>query len=215
MRTMIVDSQPIFREGLIRILEETRGFQVVAELSDGCSALKLAGRTPSELAIINTSLPGLDGITLIRELQRTGAGARVLVLTTDARHQTVTEAFQAGAFAYVLKNESRAVLVDALRAIKIGSKYLGPAVATSKTYQPDPDATPNGAHILRRLTSRERAIFRLAIKGLSSRQMAAELAISSKTIATHRMHINRKLKCRSPSELIRFAAFNGLLEGAG
>jgi two-component system response regulator NreC len=205
---MIVDNQPLYREGIKKVLLGMGNMEVAAELSDGRSAIAFAARGGAEGGIVDTCLPGMDGVTTIRELLRVSSRLKLVVLTAHPGRQLLAEALEAGAVGYLLKTDPVDTLVTALRVVARGGRYISRSVQ-------GPEQSGSSAETrvpLDTLTPRERAVFRLAIKGLTTRRIAAELDISLKTVETHRTHVNRKLGCNSPAALVRFAAFNDLLD---
>jgi DNA-binding NarL/FixJ family response regulator len=205
VRLMIVDDKPMFREGLKRVLQGIGSMEVVAEFGDGPAAIRHAREGTVDGAIVDTLLPGMDGVTLIRELLRGPRRLKLVVVTAHPGRRLFADAVQAGAAGYVLKSDAIDVFVTAMRVVARGGTYFSPALGGAE--RPGRALGP-----LDTLTAREQTVFRLTVKGLTTRQIAAALAITQKTVETHRSHVNRKLSCHSPASLIRFAVINDLLE---
>ena len=211
MRVIIADAQPVFRRGLRGILDDLGGAEVVAEVDEGRAAVAAANRERLDLAIVDTCLSGLDGLATIRELRAVARPPTVLALSAHRAPRVVVEALQAGALGLVLKTDPDDILLAALRAVARGAAFLSPQL-DQRLAAAAAEKGPPALGALAVLTARQRVILRLVLNGSTTEQIAASLCISPKTVDTHRGHINRKLRCSSPSALIRFAAVNGLLE---
>jgi len=197
-RIGIVDDHALFREGFRTMLAAIPDMQVVAEASNSEEAIRAIRGSRPEVVVLDVMLPGMDGIHLARELLREDPGRRVLALTmlTDDAH--VTDAFKSGVLGYATKRQPAAEVVEAIRRVARGERYLAPELAEGGE-APGFQALPGE---LQSLTGREREIFQLC---------ARQLQISPRTVETHRARILRKLGARSAVDLVRLAARWGLL----
>jgi DNA-binding NarL/FixJ family response regulator len=199
MSIVLVDDHEIFRAGL-RAELTARGMRVVGEAADGDAACEIIERTTPDVAIIDVMLPGRDGILVARQVRERVPDCRLLMLSAFGTH--AAEAFAAGAHGYALKDQPPSSIVDAVRAVARGERYVAPKIAGSGGASSDP---------LRQLSSREREVFRLVVDGMSTDRIATTLGIAPKTVESHRASINRKLDVHSSAELVRFAATRGML----
>jgi two-component system response regulator NreC len=203
----IVDDHALFREGLRAMLAATPDVLVVAEASSTEEALAAVRGKKPQVVVLDLMLPGIGGSGIARELLREDPLRRVLVLSMATDEVHVADALHAGVLGYATKRQSAAEVVDAIRAVSRGERYLAPEVA---------DLAPGAAHravptSLASLTAREREIFGLCVAGLASKEIARQLLISPRTVETHRARILRKLGVRSAVDLVRLAARHGLL----
>ncbi|MCU1278713.1 MAG: DNA-binding response regulator [bacterium] len=198
----LVDDHELFRRALGDLLT-ARGFSLVAEAGDARSSFPLIDQARPDVVLLDLVLPGMDGVTAVRELHARAAAPKVMILSAFGSRNRVSDALEAGASGYVLKAASVDELVGGISTVIAGERYLSPGVSASD----DSAEGPLGV-----LSKRERDIFRLLVRGLTTRQMAAELCISGKTVETHRERILRKLGMHSAVQLVRFAAANDLLE---
>lgn len=206
-RLVIVDDHRLFRDGLRTILSSHGEFAVVGEAEDARAGLLLADGGAWDLMIVDITLPGRNGLALIRELRRAGHKRPLLVLTMHQHADMVADAFDAGADGYALKHQSAAELIEALHTLSAGGRYVAPELEAAMTAaSPGRDRGVLGA-----LSAREREIFDLLVRGGSNAAIAAQLFISVKTVDTHRTRIMKKLGAHSIGELIRLAARHGLL----
>lgn len=208
---VIVDDHDVFREGL-RSVVERHGHRIVGQAASVRDACRVLDNLHFDLLVVDLSLPGTSGISLVREMRRQRRPQPILMLTMHARATVAVEAIAAGATGFALKSDSRATLLDAIATVAAGRRYLSPAL---------PAATIESALVeigrgsapgpLALLSAREREIFDLLVRGYENHQVAKELCISPKTVETHRAHIFIKLDVHSIADLLRFAFYNQLL----
>jgi two-component system, NarL family, response regulator NreC len=211
MRIVVIAGEPAFRLGIGMAVGRTEDIQLAAEAGDARSGFAAVDSADPDVVLIDVNLRGMDGIDATREVRRRSPRARVLLLSSWPRERDVLDGLAAGASGYALKTDPIESLHDAIRAVAAGQRYLAPGLRRWSQ-----DARPNhhangSSDVLRALSLREREVLSLVVKGRRSRDIAAELCISIKTVETHRNHINRKLGCTSAADLTRFAADNGLL----
>lgn len=207
IRVLLADDHAIVREGIKSLLER-EGFQIAGEACDGHELLSLAAKVQSDVAVVDASMPILNGIEAARELRKCSPKTKVILLTRHDEQQYVTEALHAGAKGYVLKSQVAGDLVHAIRQVCRGLAYLCPNVSGSVVdaylAKGQPSADP--------LTSRERQVVQLVGEGKSSKQVASLLGISTKTAESHRSRIMQKLDIHETASLVRYAIRRGLVQ---
>jgi DNA-binding NarL/FixJ family response regulator len=206
-RVLLADDHSLIRQSL-RALLEKQGFQVVSEASDGQEALRSVEKTQPEVAILDISMPVLNGVDAARELVKSSPKTRVILLTQHDEDQYVTEALRAGVRGYVLKSQAAEDLLHAIQEVCRGKVYLSPNISgavvdayVSKTYvSPDP------------LSARERQVLQLVGEGKSTKDIAVHLGISVKTAESHRARLMKKLDIHETASLFRYAIRRGLIQ---
>jgi two-component system, NarL family, response regulator NreC len=213
MRVILVDEQRVFRDTLRMALWHEAQIQVVGETDSARQLYSLIETEKPDLVVSELMLKDTDSISAARELRRRRIPVRIMLLTTYSNPLFLSDALDAGVVAYALKEQSLADIVGAMQTAARGETYVSPQLAGELPAADRRSARKpaNGATGLGRLSHREREVFCRIIQGNSSQAIADSLCISVKTVETHRTHINRKLGVRSPVELIRLAALQGLL----
>jgi DNA-binding NarL/FixJ family response regulator len=191
-------------------LLENRGFEVTAEAEDGRSGVRLAKQLEPDAVIIDISLPGLNGIEATRQIHQNSPAVRVIVLSMRADSRAVLTALAAGASAYLLKEAAFEEVVTALRVVLKGQIYLSPAIAHLVVQSSVERLSANPRAVRLGISGREREILQLVAEGRSSKEMAASLFVSVKTIETHRKQIMNKLNLHSVAELTKYAIREGV-----
>jgi DNA-binding NarL/FixJ family response regulator len=193
-------------------LAAERGLQVVGEARDGREAVALALELRPHVVVMDVEMTGLNGIEATRQIGTQHRGIKVLCLSTHADEQFVSAAFQAGASGYLLKDSPTDELVRAIRVVRDGQTYLSPAVAGTVVRGFTAHATAaDVASPFALLTSREREVLQLIAEGNETKQTAATLGISVKTVASHRERLQHKLNVQGVAGLTRYALSQGLL----
>jgi DNA-binding NarL/FixJ family response regulator len=210
LRVGLVDDHQVFREGLRALIIQESDLKVVGEAADAVSAYAMVENDHPDVVVVDLTLPGIDGIAATREIKRRQKDGRVLLLSMHGGEDQVAQAFAAGASGYALKSQSSGAVLEAIRSVGRGDKYLPPGVVLSHVEERLRSVSESGGP-LHSLSNREREVFALLVRGLSNQGVASELCISIKTVETHRAHIHRKLRVHSIAELVRFAALNGLI----
>ncbi|HMI83900.1 MAG TPA: response regulator transcription factor [Polyangiaceae bacterium] len=205
----LIDDHIVFRDAFRTLLASTQEFSVVAEASDGQEVCALYEAKRPDLVVIDVTLPGIDGLTATRELTSRHP-AKVLMLSAHAVHDYVSRAFSYGATGYALKSQPATAVIEALKAVARGDRYLAPELPVSllTSTRVRGRGTPGQ---LDGLSNREREVFDLVVRGYSNASISGALSISVKTVETHRANINRKLSVHSSTQLLRFAALRGLV----
>lgn len=204
-RILIVDDHPLVREGLIGLLSAQPDFAVCGEAAGLDEARRIVASTKPDVALIDLTLSDGTGIELIKEFKAKFPDVKLLVVSMHDESLFAERALRAGAVGYVSKQEASRTIVQAIRTILGGKLYLSPNLTDLVVQR----AFIAGADLSRpavdRLTDREMEVFELIGQGLSSRQIAAKLEVSPKTVETHREHIKEKLELSTGTELTRYA----------
>jgi two-component system, NarL family, response regulator NreC len=211
MRTLLVDDQRLFREGLCALFREHSSLEVVGETASARQAYELVRRLGPQLVITELLLPGVDGVTAAREIRRLRPECKILVLTACKETARLQSAWLSGIDACVTKDESVETLLSAIASLRVGRRFVSPVLRrTGSALRSVDDRHPQCGDPLAQLSLREREVFDLVVRGFSTKQVAHELCISPKTVETHRAHINEKLAVHSTADLVRFAFRNEL-----
>jgi DNA-binding NarL/FixJ family response regulator len=213
LRVLLADDHVLVRAGIRTLLDQLPGVAVVAEASDGRAALQLAAEHHPDLAILDVAMPVLNGIETTTRLRRQFPAIRVLVLSMHANEEYVQQAFRAGAAGYLLKKSAVAELEMAIRAVQSGKNYLSPALAQRVAVPPASGELAKSP--LERLTSRQREILQLIAESRTTKEIAAELGVSAKTVEFHRAELMKRLNLRDIPALVRFAMQSGLAHPEG
>ena len=208
---LIADDHRIMREGLRSLLEKSGNFECIAEAEDGYQAVKLAMELRPDIVIMDIAMPNLNGIEATRQIKSELPEVEVVVLSMHATRNYVLQVLQAGASAYLLKDSAFEELSTALLAISRGGMYLSPAIAKTAALA-NLKAGPSGgaAGQIEHLTKRELQVLQLIAEGKSTKDIAARLELSVKTVETHRKQIMDKLEIRSIAGLTKYCIREGL-----
>lgn len=198
---LIADDHPIFRRGLREILGLTADFAVVAEAGDGEQAVRLIREHQPRLALLDVSMPQMDGLSVLEQVQRWPDAPDCVILTMHDERAYFNRAFRLGARGYLLKEQAEEELERCLRAVMSGQRYVGHDIRWTLDELGDPRAQSP----LAGLTAAERRVLDLVADYHSSREIADLLNISIRTVDNHRAHILRKLGLRGSHALLRFA----------
>lgn len=208
IRIFIADDHPIVRQGLRRIVEEDPGMAIVGEAGDAAALLAALQSTAADLVLLDVSMPGGPFLETLKELRARHPTVRVLALSVHPEDQWAVRALRAGASGYLTKDHSPDQLLEAIRRVYRGGKYVSPALAERLAEQLDGGAE-RAPHEL--LSDREFEVMRRLGNGLTITQIASELALSAKTVSTYRARILEKMAVESNADLVRYAARYGLI----
>lgn len=210
IRVLLADDHSIVRAGLRRIVEESGDMEVIAEASDGREAIRLVHDELPDVAVIDISMPGLDGLEVVSQVQRHYPELPILILTMHEEGQYVVRAIQAGARGYITKQSAPEQLVRAIRKVFSGSRYLTDEAAEALALQV---ARGSGEQSpLDSLSMRELQVLRRLAMGHTNREIASAYGISIKTVDTYRSRLLKKLNLRNNAEISRFAIQNKLID---
>ena len=207
IRVVLADNHALVRQAL-RALLEREGFQVSGEASDGQEVVRLVPALGPDIAILDISMPLLNGLDAARELKKRSTRTKVILLTRHDEAQYVTEALRVGVKGYVLKNQAATDLVQAMQQVVRGGIYLSPNIsrAVVEAYLSKTDVTADP------LTPRERQVLQMVGEGNSTKDVAKLLGISAKTAESHRARLMRKLDIHETASLVRYAIRRGLVQ---
>jgi DNA-binding NarL/FixJ family response regulator len=211
-RILLADDHAMVRRGLRMVLDAEPDLEVVDEASDGAEALDRTLQGDVDLAILDVTMPRMTGLQAARELRRRGSEAKVLVLSMHDNEQYLYEALKAGASGYVLKSAAHKDLVDACRAAMRGEPFLYPGAITALIKDFLNHAHEGGPDRENPLTPREEEVTKLIAEGNTSKEIAALLVLSEKTVERHRANILEKLGLRDRVDLTRYAIRRGLID---
>jgi DNA-binding NarL/FixJ family response regulator len=213
IRILLGDDHAVLRQGLRKILEDRRGWRVIAEAGNGRDAVRDAMALQPDVAVLDIGMPLLNGIEATRQIVRRAPGPKVLILSMHSEQVYVIQAVQAGARGYVLKEAAGDELIEAVSAVAAGRSYFSPAVA--QVVFDDYVRRLNEKGITDpydSLSAREREVLQLVAEGHSSKNIAEVLSISPATVETHRAHLLVKLGLRNTIEVVRYATRRGIVQ---
>ena len=208
IRILIADDHGVVAEGLKQLVEAEADMQAVALVGDGREAVQQARDTQPDVVLMDLSMPELNGADATRAILQRDPKCRVIVLSMYAQREYVRRALKAGAAGYVVKRSAAKEVVEAIRAVHAGQRYLSPRVAdvVLEDYSDDKQDDP-----LARLSAREREVLQLLAEGRTGAEIAQRLSLSQKTVETYRARLVEKLGIRDLAGLVRFAIQRGLV----
>jgi DNA-binding NarL/FixJ family response regulator len=213
IRVLVVDDHAVVREGIRHVLAGEPGFEVVGEAANGEQALALARSQRPDVVVLDVTMPGESGLRVAPKLRAAVPGARVLIMSMHENAEYVREGVRAGASGYLLKDSAAAELRLAVRAVHAGGTYFSThaALGLSGAVVPAPAAEPELPALASAdgLTARERDVLGGIARGLTNKEIAAELGISHRTVETHRESLMRKLNIRTVAGLTRYVLDGG------
>jgi DNA-binding NarL/FixJ family response regulator len=206
-RVLLADDHALFREGVKALLAADE-FEIVAEVGNGQDAIQQARRHLPDVAILDVGMPGLNGVDAAREVLRASPRSKVIVLTMHKDHAYLAEALRSGARGYILKSRGAAELIEALREVARGGVFLSPGLSreVAESYLTG-DKAEGGP-----LSPREREVLQLIAEGKTTKEIAAALFISFKTVESHRQRMMSKLDIHETASLVRYAIRTGLVQ---
>jgi DNA-binding NarL/FixJ family response regulator len=210
IKVLLADDHAIFRAGLRRLVEEAGDMVVVAEAADGSEAIQQVHDSMPDVAVIDISMPGLDGLEVTSQLSSSHPKLPILILTMHEEEQYVVRTISAGAKGYITKRSVPEQLVKAIRKVHAGGRYLTEEAAELLAMRMASGV--QGRSQLDALSNREIQVLRCLALGQTTREIAESYHISIKTVDTYRSRLLRKLNLRNNAELTRFAIQNRLVE---
>ncbi len=207
IRVVLADDHVLVRQGLKSLLER-EGFQIVAEASDGQEALRFVRSLQPDIAIMDITMPILNGLDAAREISLSSPKTKTILLTQHDEEQYLSEALESGVKGYVLKSQVANDLIHALRQVSRGEVYLSPGVSAAlvEAYRSKADKPRNP------LTTRERQVLQLIAEGKSTKDVASVLGISLKTAESHRTRLMQKLDIHETASLVLYAVRRGIVQ---
>jgi len=204
IKVLIADDHPIFRGGLKSVIEKERALSVIAEAGNGAEALELIRQHRPAVAVLDLDMPEMDGFDVARELQRLRLPVSVVILTMHKDETHFNQAIDLGVRGYVIKDEAASEIVGCIKAVAAGREYFSPALSSyllSRTRR----ASSKHQSGINDLTPTERRVLFLLAEFKTSKEIAAELCVSTRTIENHRAHICQKLDLQGSHALTKFA----------
>ncbi len=203
LRILLADDHAVVRQA-IKFMLQREGFEVVGEASDGHNAVRLCAETQPHIAVLDLSMPLLNGIEAAREILTGCPRTKVVILTEHAHERYLLECSQLGVSAYVLKSDTGEHLVDALHAVSRGETYVPPTLANLSGSHSNDGKEPLGIQ--------ERRVLQLIVEGKSTKAIGRLLEINYKTVQSHRANIMNKLGIQDIAGLVRYAIRRGLVQ---
>jgi DNA-binding NarL/FixJ family response regulator len=203
---LIADDHEVVRSGLRGLLSERSGWEVVAEAADGKEAVAQALATTPDVAIVDYSLPLLNGVEVTRQIRQRSPGTEVIIFTMHDNNDLIRNLLQAGALGYLLKSDAKRLLMTAVETVAEHKPFFTGMVSEAllQSFLTKGNDSP--------LTARERSVVQLIAEGHSNREIASILNLSVKTVETHRANAHHKLELHSTAELVRYAIRNKIIE---
>ena len=211
VRVLVADDHDLVRKGLRSLIEGQNGWELVAEAADGREAVTKSAQLKPDVAIVDISMPSLNGLDATRQIVKQSPKTRVLILTFDDSDELIHAVLDAGAQGYLLKTDAMRDIVAAVDALRNNKTFFTTKVAqvVLDGYRGKTSDRTNDHHgVFARLTPREREVVQLIAEGKSSKEIAVTLGISVKTVETHRTNVMRTLDCHSQVDLVRYAIRN-------
>lgn len=211
IRVLLVDDHTVVRQGLRRVLEIDPEIEIVGEVGDGRTALDAARRMQPAVAVVDISLPTLNGIEVTRQLAKLAPDTRVLILSMHADDAYVRQSLKAGAKGYLLKDADDHDLIRAVRALSAGGSSFSPAISKillEGYLQESRDVTDE----LSALSDREREVLQLIAEGKSNKEVSQILDVAVSTVESHRKHVMEKLDLHNTAAVVRFAIRKRLIQ---
>jgi DNA-binding NarL/FixJ family response regulator len=209
-RVLLVDDHTLVRAGMRALLTNLPGVEVVGEASNGREALELARSESPNLVLMDLAMPDLGGLEVLPRIVKQFSGVKVVVLSVHANEEYVIRALRSGASGYMLKDAATVELELAIKSVARGETYLSPSIAGTviESYL---QRVSGASSPLEQLTPRQREILKMIADGKTTREVAAALKISVKTVETHRLQLMARLDIHDVPGLVRYAVRNGIV----
>ena len=208
---LLADDHPIVRQGLRHLLEVEPDVKIIGEASDGLQAVQLADKFRPNVLIVDMMMPGLNGLEVLRQVKKRSPATCSIVLSMQSADAYVVESLRAGASGYVLKETGPSELVNAVRQVIQGQRYLSPKLSEKLINVLIEKVEEVALDPYQTLTNREREILQMASEGITTAEIAKRLSISPRTAELHRSRMMDKLGLHNQTELVRYALKHGIL----
>ena len=212
VRILIADDHELIRRGLVSALAERPEWRIVAEAADGRQACELAARLTPEIAVLDLTMPELNGLDATRQIRASTPKTRILIVTAHESEQLIRDVLDAGAMGYVLKSDAGRVLVQAIEALLDDRPFFTSKVARLVLDAYLRSGEGSVTQVAVGLSPRERQIVQLLAEGSNNKEVARTLRLSVKTVETHRSNIMRKMDFGSLADLVRYAIRNKIVD---
>jgi len=202
IRVLVAEDHTIVREGIKQLIGLAKDLQVVGEATNGEQLLETLRQTPCEVVLLDISMPGVNGLEAIPRIRALNNPPAILMLSMHDEVQMVARALKVGAAGYATKDSDPALLLTAIRKVASGGRYIDPDLADRMVFEVGlTDSRPPHAQ----LSEREFSVFERLVQGEGVNEIAQQLAVSSKTISTHKARLMQKLNANSVADLVRYA----------
>jgi DNA-binding NarL/FixJ family response regulator len=214
IKILIADDHEVVRHGVRDLLSTQPGWEICGEAAAGREAIQFIEKSKPDIAILDLSMPGLNGMETARQIRKSWPDIRILIFTMHETEELVREVFRSGANGYVLKSDAGTHLIAAINSVLAGGHYCSSKLNDwiFQGFLRGARGEPGEAASDDALTPREREIVQLLAEGQSNKEVASVLGISVKTVETHRSVIMRKLRLNAFSDLVRYAIRNHIIE---
>ena len=208
---VLADDHKVVRKGLKALLSTEPDFNIVGEVEDGLDTVSLVERIKPDILVLDLMMPGMNGLEVTRTLNSRGAKTGIVILSMHNCDAYICQALRFGAKAYVLKEAPPEELVKAIREVMAGRSYLCSALSENILIQYQSQKEDNKTDPYLKLTPREKEIMILAVNGLPSKDIAAKLCLSTRTVETHRTNLMQKLDLHNQAQLVQYALQIGII----
>jgi DNA-binding NarL/FixJ family response regulator len=208
-KIVLADDHNMLRQGIKKLIQESKDMVVVGEVNDGLELLDLLKKNTPNLVILDISMPNLRGIEAAQEIKMIYPEVKILILTMHKRKEYLSHAISAGADGYLLKEDTDAELFSAIETIRQGGFYVSPLLSSTLTEDLIQIYRGNGKPLDEPLTNRERQVLKLIAEGKSTKEIADVLFISPRTVEHHRANMMKKLNLKKIADLVKYAIRKG------
>jgi two-component system response regulator NreC len=210
-RILLADDHQVVLDGLKALITNEHDMIVVGQANDGLQVLPKALELAPDVLVLDLMMPGLNGLEVARQMHERAPAVKVIVLSMHSNDAYVAEALRHGAAGYVLKQADSRMLLDAVRTVRTGARYLSAPLSMEKIERWESETRASTLDLFDTLSSREREVLQLAAEGLTSAAIGARLNIGRRTVETHRANFQRKLGLKSQNDLVMLALKRGLV----
>ena len=211
IRTMLLEDHKMVRQGLVALLQDAPDIEIVAEAGDGLTPVGLAEAHRPDVALLDISMPGMNGLEAAQKIREVSPSTKLLFLTMYADDEYIIQALRFGGTGYVLKDADAGTLIEAVRRVHRGESYLSPEVSQTIIRRVINDEPVPAGNMHENLTTRERQILQLIAESKTNREIGERLRISIKTVQTHRANLMNKLDIHDHTTLVKYALRHGLV----
>lgn len=211
-KVLLADDHEIMRNGLRSLLEKMPDIEVVAEASNGRKTIELTKKLNPDIVILDISMPELNGVEAARQIKKIDSAIKIVILSVHSDKRYVKEMLKIGVDGYLLKDNAFQDLIDAIETITANKKYLCPLITERVIREYVNHESIETDSIFGTLTVREREVLQLLAEGRSTKEIAADISVSVKTVETHRKNVMNKLKIDNVPDLVKYAIREGITE---
>lgn len=201
IKIIVADDHQLFRDGIISLLSKNEHFEIVGQADSATSLKQLLENTFAHVVLIDISMPDMNGLDLIEEYRSSSSNVKFIVLTMHAEGQYVVKAVRNGAYGYLIKNANEGELIDAIEDVAIGKKHFSEEISSLMINNM---AIQGESH--KKLSEREMEVLLLVSEGKTTKEIADQLFVSTRTVETHRVNMMKKLRVQNTAELIKKSA---------